>query len=453
MSTASRLRLAVALCLIGGCSLIWPAKYKFEEAEALEKDGKYPEAVVLYELVFTKYPKSREALEALARAAAVYEERLNNWQKAAAYLQDLRTRTEGKPQFASVLLRLGRVLEHAGTPYKDSLETYGVLCRNCASAPEAVSALVAQGRLHESMQDWAAAKGVYEDALARYGKSAEAPTIWVRLEAVWQFEAMGLYYAGEVEHGVTLAQEAMKKGITVDEVRNGLEALLGRYKKAKDLWQAEAASVVREEGTVSDRPAPGHFVYRYDRGPAPSAPEGWAVVLDAKRKTLKLTVSGTGKPWTWKSPAEAQVTGYWFSPDGRRLGWIAKSRSGKKRTLNALDLRTRKGTVVMTDPAGTVLGDVMAFLPYAAKVVFPYGNYMMVSDLRGGNRTSFPPEVDLDRRDAFKGRQVESVATTADGLELLLITDETPAKKGKAGSGAADRRIVYRKVGLGIASF
>ena len=473
------------VAMLAGCALIWPAKYKFEAAEELEQQGKYPEAVALYEEVFTRYPKKREALDALLRAAAIYEERLNNWQKAAAYLQDLRSRTEGKPQYASVLLRLGRVLEHAGSPFRDSIETYGVLCRNCASAPEAVSALVAKGRLHESMQDWAAAKGVYEDALARYGKSAEAPTIRVRLEAVWQFEAMGLYYAGEVEHGVTLAQEAMKKGITVDEVRNGLEALLGRYKKAMDLWRAEAASVIREAATVTDQPAPGHFVHRYERGAPAAAPAGWTTAWDAKKTTLTVTeappeeVSATPmesaqpalagkpaakpkaapkrkplpKPWSWKSPAGVQVLGYWVSPDGRKLGWIGKSRSGSKRSLNLVDLGSRKGWVVMTDPTGTVLGDVIAFLPHADKVIFPYENYVMVSDLRGGNRTSFPLESGRGPRVAFRGRQVDSLATTSDGLELLLVTVPPPPKKGKASAGEAASPHVYWQVGLGVGSF
>jgi hypothetical protein len=277
----------------------------------------------------------------------------------------------------------------------------------------------------------------------------------------------------------------MMKGLTVDEVRNGLEALLGRHKKARQLWRAEAASVIREEVVVTDQPDPGHFVYRYERGAAAAAPAGWTAVYDAK-KTLTVTetpaeeasatpvvsvqTGAAGKPaakpktaakrkpavkrWSWRSPAGVQVLGYGFSPDGRRLGWVGKARTGGRRTLNIVDLgKPGKGRTVVTDREGTVLGDVMAFLPYSDKVIVPYGNYVMVSDLRGGNRTSFPLEADRGRREVFKGRQVEWLATTSDGLELLLAMGPPPAKKRKAGAEPDARPLVYWKVGLGVASF
>jgi len=475
MRSGSQVRLALCASLVAGCSLIWPAHYKLKQADELEAKGRYPEAVALYEEVFTKYPKKTEALKALERAAALYDERLNNWQKAAGYLQDLRVRTEGRPEHASVLLRLGRVLERAGSPFKDSLETYGILCKSCASAPEAVSALLSQGRLHEAMQNWPAAKSVYEEAIAKLGKSPEAATVRVRLESVWQMEAVGMYYAGSVDDAIVLAQEAMKKGITVVEIRNGLEALLKRYANAQLLWKARAEAVAKQDSAITDRVDPSFFVHRFERGAEPAPPEGWAAKWDPKRKTLTVTevppeppgeiavaaarkpktkAKPARKPWSWKSPAEVQVLGYWWSPEGRLLGWIGKSRTGKRRTLNIVDLAKRRSWVLLADPGGSVLGEVMAFLPRADKVVFPYEDYFAVSDLRGGVRNNFPLAGDPETKSVYRGREVEWMATTADGLEVVLAVNQPlPKARGKTKVPAEPKRLALWKVGLGVGTF
>lgn len=476
-SRARRLTLWCAGALgLAGCQYIWPERYALRDAQALEAQAKYADAVKAYEIVFTKWPTKPEAVQALDRAAALYEERLGNWQKAATYLQELKTRLDGKPEYPGVLLRLGRVLEQAGSPYADALQAYGFLCKNCATAPEAVTAIMAQGRIHESLRNWPAAKSVYEEAVVKLGNSPQAATAKLRLQSIWLLEAVGMYYGGRVDDGALLAEEALKKGVSVDEVRNGLDTLLKRYRNAVRLREGNAGLVSTEDVTIVDAAHQDLFIYRSDRtGAGAPAPEGWKAEYDAKKKTLKLeqlpppeepvatSKSPTGKPkkpakpkavklWKYSTPAGEQVLGWWWSPDGRALGWIGKAKSGKKRTLNVVHLGKQKAYATVTDYSGTLLGDVMAFLPGADKVVFPYEDFFAVSDLRGGNRNNIALRGDRSRKLAYKGKAVEWISSTADGLELAVGVDQPVVKKPKKGEPVEKRTGVW-KIGLGVSSF
>ncbi len=477
---AGRLAALLTLGAAGsGCQYIWPERYALREAQALEEKQQYAEAVKAYEGVFTKWPTKPEAIRALDRAAALYEERLSNWQKAATYLQELKTRMDGKPEYPGVLLRLGRVLEQAGSPYADALQAYGFLCKNCATAPEAVTAIMAQGRIHESLRNWPAAKSVYEDAVAKLGNSPQAGTARLRLQSIWLLEAVGMYYAGRVDDGALLAEEALKKGVSVEEVRNGLDALLKRYRNAQRLRRGNAGLVSTEDIAIVEAADAELFVYRAERdGRGASAPEGWKAEFDAKKKTLKIeqlpqatdepvapTRTGTGaagakkparpktpKLWKYTTPATETVEGWWWSPDGQAVGWIGKGRTGKRRTLNVVHLVKQKAYATVTDYSGTLLGHVMAFLPSCDKVVFPYEDFFAVSDLRGGNRNNFALRGDRLRKLAFKGQEVEWIASTPDGLELTVGVNQPGPKKPKKGEVVEKRTGVW-KISLGVSQF
>lgn len=449
--------------MLGGCQWIWPERYMLRDAQQLEAQAKYQEAATKYEEVYQKYSSKPEALTALSRAAALYEERLNNWQKAASFLQELRTRTENKPEYPSVLLRLARVLENSGSPYKDSLETYGVICKNCASAPESAEAMMAQGRIHESLQNWVAAKSDYENAIAKLGTSPKAATVRTRLQSVWLLEALDAYYAGKVEDGVTLATEALKKELTVAEVKRGLEDLVRRYRNAQRLWAGNAGLVIIEDQTLVGAVDASRFVIRAERTPAPAAPEGWAFAFDDKRKTFAVTqvlaaetpaagekpkAGGPKKPWTFKSPSDSQAVGWWWSADGSLLAWIGKSRESKKRSLQVLDLGARKSWTVITDPSGSVLGESVLILPHAGKLIYPFENYLAISDLKGGNRVNFLLRGDAEHKVKYRGRDVDFLASSSDGIEIAVAVRQTaPEKKGAADEPPA---LAIWKLGLAL---
>ncbi len=453
---------AVALWLVG-CQWIWPERYLMRKGQAMEAKGQYAEAAKAYETVFTKYPRKPEATEALSRAASLYEERLNGWQKAASYLQELKARTDGTPAYAGVLLRLGQVLEHAGSPFRDSLETYGVLCKNCAAAKEAVGGLLAQGRIFESLQNWPAAKSVYEEAVAKLGGSPEAATVKVRLEQVWLLEATSLYFTGKVEDGNLLAEEAVKKGITSDEVRNGLQVLIKRHRKAQRFWKGNAAASMLEDQMIVDAAEPGYFLDRYEAGAAPAAPAGWEFTFDAKKRVLAIieapappspVVKGkkapaVGKPWKFRTPSDTRVLGYWTAPDGGLVLWLGVERDGHRRTLNGVNLRKHKAWTVLGDPSGKLLGEVAAILPLADKIAFPFEDYFVISDLKGGNRVNFALARDRERKARFRGREVRWLAATPDGFELAIGVNQPPDRKPRKGE-TPDPRIVIWKVTMGV---
>ena len=460
--TARSAALVALVCVKSGCQLVTqymnPARWLLEQARELEAEEKYPEAVAKYELIIQKYPKKKYAKEALSRAAAIHEERLNNWQKAAMYLQELRARDEGKKPYPAILLRLGRVLEHGGSPYTDALETYGVICKNCATAPESLTALLARGRLYEAMQSWPQAKSVYEDAIQKLGAAPQAGAVRARLQSVWLMEALGMYSAGRVHEGAALAAEALKKPLDVSEVRGGLESLDRQYANAKRLWAADAGTIVLEErgGKLVEALDEGHFPLKAVRDQGANAPDGWEASFDVKKKSLAITRRPTdgaqGKPWSFKAPSEAAVLGFWWSPDGKRLAWIGKSREGRRRTLNIVDLVKHKSWEAVRDASGSVLGETVLFLPYCDKMVFPYEDYLAISDLRGGSRTNHQIKGDRTRR--FRGAQVEWIASSVDGLELAVAVTQPPPKGGakpKKGAPPPDApRPAIWKLSLGV---
>ncbi len=464
--------LAAGLLWLGGCQWIWPERYMLRDAQQLEAQAKYQEAAAKYEELYQKYSAKPEALTALSRAAALYEERLGNWQKAASFLQELRSRTENKPEYPSVLLRLARVLENGGSPYKDSLETYGIICKNCASAPESAEAMMAQGRIHESLQNWVAAKSDYENAIAKLGTSPKAAAVRTRLQSVWLLEALDAYYAGKVEDGVTLAGEALKKELTVPEVKRGLEDLVRRYRNAQRLWDGNAGLVILDDQSFVGAVDASRFIVRAERTPSPVTPEGWSFTVDAKRGTFtvaqalppvaadpaakgKARKTEAKKAWSFKSSSENQALGWWWSADGSLLAWIDKARGGHKRTLRILEPATRKTWSVFTDPAGEVLGESVLILPHARKLIFPYKDFLAVSDLRGGNMVNFLLHGDKDHKVKFRGRNVEYFASSADGLEVAVaVRQGTAAKapaKGKGDAEPAPADLAIWKLGLAVA--
>jgi len=436
------------------------------DAQQLEAQARYQEAASLYEQLYQKYPAKPEALTALSRAAALYEERLSNWQKAASFLQELRARTENKPEYPSVMLRLAKVLENSGSPYKDSLETYGIICKNCASAPESAEAMMAQGRIHESLQNWVAAKSDYENAIAKLGTSPKAASVRTRLQSVWLLEALDAYYAGRVDDGVALAGEALKKELTVPEVKRGLEDLIRRYRNAQRLWEGNAGLILIDDQTLVGAVDPSRFIVHAERTPDPASPEGWTFTVDPKRKTFTVTQAvpvatpdpkvpakkaAAKKPWVFKSSSEAQALGWWWAADGSLLAWIDKVRGGSKRCLRMLEPATRKSWTVMTDPAGEVLGESVLILPHARKLIFPYRDFLAVSDLRGGNMVNFLLR-DKEHKAKFRGRNVEYFASSADGLEVAVAVRQPKPAGGKA-KGAAETDpvpLAIWKLGLAV---
>ena len=438
-SPAARLA-AGALLLLAGCSLLFPAGYKLRTAEKLEAAGKFAEAAAAYEEIAAKYRNKPQALTALSRAAAIHEERLGNWRKAAALLQDLRTLTEGKPGAPEVLLRLAHVLEQSGSPYRDALQTYGVICKECASAPETVTALLSQGRIYEAMQMWADAKRVYEETIEKMGGSPCADTVRARLQSVWLLEALGTYTAGQLAEGVQLAETALKSA-TSPEVRNGLEDLLRRYQVARSLWRSAPGRIFFPNTEITAEADPSQYPVRAERGQVQPAPAGWELAFDGGKKRFRLTEKTPGpadprkKPWTFRSPPATLILGFFWSPDSKYAGWIGKTRAGSEREIRVLDLKSRRSWQVICDLKGLQLGETVIFMPHSDKLVFPVGRFLAISDLHGRNRVQFLVRSDTKLGAVFRARDVEWQALSADGVSLAIAVRQPKPKA--AGSGGA----------------
>ena len=456
---------AVCAVLAMGCSLFSPAKYKLYSAQKKEAAGKYEEAVALYEEVATRHRSSDAALTALSRAATLYEEKLNNWQKSAALLQELRALTEGKPEAPQVLLRLARVLEHSGSPYTDALLTYGIICKECAAAPESVASLLSQGRINESLQRWDEAGRIYEEAIAKLGDTPESATVRARLQSVWLLNALSTYFSGQVEEGAALAEKALKRGVTFPEVRHGLEDILRRYQLARSIWKSHPGRLFLQDYTVTGDFDSGQYITKSERGKASAAPAGWELAYNHKKQSFVLTetppdppppVAGKKtkavkkkkkKPWTFRSPADADVLGVCWSPDARYLGWVDRPGGGSAKEIRVLDLKERRMWQVIRDASGSYVGDSMLFLPRAGKIVFPYGYFLAISDLKGGNRVQLLVRGDKRQGAVFRSRNVEWLAATSDGVSLAAAVKQAPAKKTAKGA-VAPPRFMYWKFNL-----
>ncbi len=471
MKSSLRLRsllgtsLLVCVILAAGCSWVFPAKYKLRAAQELEAAGNYEEAVVQYEEVARDYRGRSEAVMALSRAAALYEGQLKNWQKAAVLLQELRTLVEGTPEAPQVLLRLARILEQSGSPYTDSLTFYKLICTECVTEPEGRSALLAQGRIYESMQRWDDAKRVYEEAIAYPGLAGGDGPVRARLQSVWLLEALGAYFGGQVDEGVRLAQEALEQELIVPEVKQGLEDLLRRHRLAKNLWRSSPETVFVADVDIMATPEPSSYVFKAERSQRQLAPEGWQLDYNQKRKSFRLTekppvsatdlTAGTAKRkskarkkklWSYTNPSWSEVLGLWWSPDGRYLGWAAKSRKLKTREFRVLDLKTRKAWRITRDSTGLSLGETMLFLPRAGKLVFPTGKFLVVSNLRGGNRVQLLVKGNRKLRATYRARKVDWLACSADGIELTVAVSQPVTKKSE------EPRHMYWKFNL-LASY
>jgi tetratricopeptide (TPR) repeat protein len=463
-----------------------------QSAQRLENEGKYEQAVALYEEVSTKYRKSESARTALFRAAALYEEKLDNWRKSAALLQELRTLTEGKPEAPQVLLRLGRVLEHGGSPYTDALLTYGVICKECAAAPESVAALLSQGRINESLQRWGEAERVYEEAIEKLGDTPESATVKTRLQSVWLLEALGTYFSGGIEEGAALAEKALKKGISYPEVRQGLEDLLRRFHLARSIWKSHPGRIFFQDYSIAADFDSTQYLTSAGRGRISVAPKGWDLTFNDKRKNFILRekpavalapsaggtsawpagpakqamlAPGAGKvsaslnpsragkrvskraAWVFRSPVESEILGIWWSSDSRYLGWVARARGGVAKEIRILDLKERRSWQVARDQSGGYVGDTVLFLPRAGKVVFPYGYFLAISDLRGGNRVQFLVRADRKLGAVYKAKEVEWLAATADGVSLAVAVRQEGAKKDNEGK-PVPARMMYWKFNL-----
>jgi len=442
--------------VVGGCAWLFPERALMKKAREFEDQGKYADAVATYEEVIRKFPKKEEADAALLRAALLYEERLSNWQKAAAFLQELKGKTQGKPEHPQILLRLARILEHGGSPYTDALETYGLICRNCASAPESMSAYLAQGRIYETMQDWKNARETYEQALSRSAPGGEGAVIASRLENLQLVEALGAYSDGRIEDAVRMAKESLEKGPTVPEVRRGLEDLVSRWQMAKHFWATNPALTVARDIERAPADDPVRYSWRAIRGGGQQVPEGWELAVDEKKGTFVVTekrgeptagkkAKKTAKPWSYKSLAKYKALGVWWSKDGTWMGWISREATGRKR-IDTLDLKTRRNWAVMRETAKGTLGEVVLFLPggeRSGKLIYVSGNYLNVSNVRGGDMVMVRMG---SKEKPFNGGGAELIASSSDGIELMLSA-RPAAKKGKAAK-AAPAEPEYWRVNL-----
>jgi len=452
-----RSRPAFALFLvlaIAGCGWLFPERALMKKAREFEEQGKYSDAVAAYEEVVRKFPKKEESEAALSRAALLYEERLNNWQKAAAFLQELKGKTQGKPEHPQVLLRLGRILEHSGSPYSDALETYGLICRNCASAPESMSAWLAQGRIYETMQDWKNARLTYEAALTRSASGGESAVIASRLENLQLVEALGAYSDGRIDEAIKAAKEALGGNLSVPEVRRGLEDLVSRWQTAKHFWATNPALAVARDIERTPVDDPVRYSWRAVKGGGQEVPEGWDLALDAKKGTFVLSEKReepvppkdgkkakaskvARKPWSYKSPVKYKVLGVWWSKDGTWLGWISREATGRRR-IDTLDLKKRRNWAVTRESTKGTLGEVILFLPggeRSGKLVYASGNYLAISNVRGGDMAMVRMG---SKEKPFYGGGAEWIASSSDGIELMLAArfPEKPAAKAKKGKAA-----------------
>jgi tetratricopeptide (TPR) repeat protein len=445
---------------VAGCSWIFPEKALMKKAREAEAQGKYADAVATYEEVVRRFPKKEEAEDALSRAALLYEERLNNWQKAAAYLQELKSKTQGKPEHPQILLRLARILEHSGSPYADALENYGLICRNCASAPESMSAYLAQGRIYETMQDWRNARSIYEEALSRSSPGGEGAVIASRLENLQLVEALGAYSGGRIEDAVKMAREALARNPTVPEVRRGLEDLVSRWQMARHFWATNPALTVArdiEKVAVDD---PVRYSWRARKGGGGTAPEGWELSIDAKTGVLsvaqKLPAPEDGgkkksvkkKPWTFKSPSRYKALAAWWSRDGTWLAWISREATGRKR-IDSLDLVKRRNWAVTREATKGIFGEVLLFLPGGERsgtLIYASGSYIAVSNVRGGDMVMIRIG---EKKTPFNGPGTQLLASSSDGIELMLscLPPAKPAGK-KAKAPVEEPKPEYWKVNL-----
>ena len=433
--------LAVA---VGGCAWLFPERALMKKAREFEDQGKYADAVATYEEVIRKFPKKEEADAALLRAALLYEERLGNWQKAGAFLQELKGKTQGKPEHPQILLRLARILEHGGSPYTDALETYGLICRNCASAPESMSAYLAQGRIYETMQDWKSARETYEQALSRSMPGGEGAVIASRLENLQLVEALGAYSDGRIEEAVVMAKESLAKGPTVPEVRRGLEDLVSRWQMAKHFWVANPADTVARDIERAAADDPVRYSWRAVKGGGQQVPEGRELVVDEKNGTFVVTekeeepaagkkAKKAAKPWSYKSPVKNKLVGVWWSKDGTWMGWISRDSTGRKR-IDTLDLKKRRNWAVTRETTRGTLGEVILFLPggeRSGKLVYLSGNYLNVSNVQGGDMVMVRM---VPKGKTFNGGGAGLIASSSDGIELMIAVAPAPSKKGKAAS-------------------
>jgi TolA-binding protein len=71
MKTTTTLLLTLTIILTSACG-VGGAKGLFEQAMALEKEGKHAEALLMYEQLVREHPKSDEAPEALYQSAVLY---------------------------------------------------------------------------------------------------------------------------------------------------------------------------------------------------------------------------------------------------------------------------------------------------------------------------------------------------------------------------------------------
>ncbi len=414
------------LCVLSlsGCKYIFPAKNSFQQARELESAGRYAEAATAYERVYRRHPRSAEGREALSRAAAINEEFLGDWRKAGGLLQDLRIKSEGLPEYPQVMLRLGRVLEKSGSPYREAIAVYSALSQDSTSSPEGVSALLALGRIHESVKSWGEAKNDYRLAIERSGGPERAESVNIRLQTVCLLEVLDAYFGGRIEEAVNLAREGLGQ-LTVPAVRRGLEDLLRRYRKARKFWDVSAGLVVLEDSETVEEADPERFIIKSmggtsfrDSGPAP---DGWRIEYNDKRRSFVLyeeKESQKEPAWKYESSSRQQVLGYWWAPDGSKLGWIGKWRGGNSMRINVVDLKKKSANRAVYDPSGALLGEVMIFLPRCEKMVFPYRDYLAVADVDGGNQTIF--RLRSGPGGAYRSAEADWLACSADGLEVTV---------------------------------
>jgi len=465
----SRLALTVALGLaVSGCGQI-AARRLFAKAQALEAKGKYREAASVYERVGAEYSRYPEAIDALSRAGSIYGEKLCEWTKAVAVLRNLTIITEGTPSSSRALLQLGSAGEHAGPPFLDSIRAYEAVRNKFPGTVDGARAGAGLGRVKELLGAWAEARAAYRAAINSPLPEQEKQEIWRRLQGVWLWDALGTYFSGRVDEGVALAKEGLELNPSVSEVRRGLEEVLTRYAAARRLWRSPAGYVVADGVTLVGATDASRFFVQSRRGIVDAAPEAWSFEADLTKGSFVLKenpfpeASGGGaipaakpksaktknrNPWIYRSSSQERVLGVSWSSDGNMLGWIGREKTGAtRRRVRVLDLRTRKSWAVYSDASGKSLGEVMLFMPRGEKVVFPYGNYLVVSDLKGGNMIQMKIRDDeLGSRDkSYSGPDVEMLACSADGLELFVSVPGAEKKanlSGKKENDAAKARVV-----------
>jgi len=450
--------------VVGGCGS--PGKM-FLEAQKLDSSGNWAEAAGAYRKVADKYPKADESIKALFRAGEICEQKLADTRSAADVYRSLKELTEGKPESGEAMLRLGRALEAAGSPFKESLENYLDVKRKFAGKPEWVRATLATGKIYEMLHAWAQAGSTYEEALRTLPPSPEKDAAWGHLQSVWLLNALGLYFSGKMEDGVRIAAETLAQPLTVLEVRRGLEVFLRRNSLARRFWECHPARVQANEISLGNSVDPSRFIITAKAGEMGEAPPGWELKLDKKRKTFvvkqkkeeskakegdkkggkKESAGKEGKKeWSFRSSADCEVTGCWWSVDGAYLGWAARERGGSKRVLEVLDLKTHRKYRVTSHPTGGAIGEILLFLPRSQKVVFPFRRYMVISDVRGGSQSLLKVRVP-GPGPSFSGGDAKWLSCSADGLEVSAGI-KSQAKKGKKGAEAKADELDIWKVNL-----